>query len=91
MLRSDFVQHRQQAQRLARLFEYVRDNYAERITVTQATQIVHMSQAQFTKVFKKVAGMTFVTHLTRVRITNALRLLRETDMTIAEIATSTGF
>jgi AraC-like DNA-binding protein len=91
VLRSEFVQHRQQADRLARLFEYVRLNYAERITVEQATQLVHMSQAQFMKVFKKVSGMTFVAHVTRVRITQALRLLRETNLTIADIAAQTGF
>lgn len=91
VMRSEFVQHRQQADRLARLFEYVRLNYAERISIEQATQLVHMSQAQFMKVFKKVSGMTFVAHVTRVRINNAMRLLRETDLTIAEIAAKTGF
>ena len=35
--------------------------------------------------------MTFVAHVTRVRINNALQLLRETDLTIAEIAAKTGF
>jgi AraC-like DNA-binding protein len=60
VLRSEFVQRRQQADRLARLFEYVRVNYAERITVEQAMKLVHMSQSQFMKVFKKVSGMTFV-------------------------------
>jgi AraC-like DNA-binding protein/quercetin dioxygenase-like cupin family protein len=91
VLRSEFVQRRQQADRLARLFEYVRVNYAERITVEQAMKLVHMSQSQFMKVFKKVSGMTFVAHVTRVRINHALRLLRETDQTIAEIAARTGF
>lgn len=91
VLHSEYLQHRQQADRLARIFEYVRQNYAERITIAQATQIVHMSQAQFMKVFKKVSGMTFVAHVTRVRIMNALRSLRETDLTIAEIAMQCGF
>lgn len=91
VMRAEFVQHRQLAERLARLFEFVRVNYADKISVEQATQLVHMSQAQFMKVFKKVSGMTFVAHVTRVRINNALRLLRETDMTIAEIAAKTGF
>jgi transcriptional regulator GlxA family with amidase domain len=50
-----------------------------------------MSQAQFMKVFKKVSGMTFVAHVTRVRIMNAVKMLRETDMTIAEIAVKCGF
>jgi len=91
VLRSEFVQRRQQADRLARLFEYVRINHSERITVEQAMKLVHMSQSQFMKVFKKVSGMTFVEHVTRVRINHALRLLRETDLTIAEIAAQTGF
>ena len=91
VLRSEFVQRRQQADRLARLFEYVRINYAERITVDQAMKLVHMSQSLFMKIFKKVSGMTFVAHVTRVRINHALRLLRETDLTVAEIAARTGF
>jgi AraC-like DNA-binding protein len=91
VLRSEYLQHRQRAERLARLFEHVRENYAERISVGRAAQMVHMSQAQFMKVFKKVSGMTFVGHVTRVRITNALRQLRETDLTIAEIAARCGF
>ena len=91
VLRSEYLQHRQQAERLARLFEYVRENYAERISVGRAAQLVHMSQAQFMKVFKKVSGMTFIGHVTRVRIMNALRQLRETDLTIAEIAAKCGF
>ena len=91
VLRSEYLRHRQEAERLARLFEYVREHYSERISVTQATQLVHMSQAQFMKVFKKVSGMTFIAYVTRVRIMNALRQLRETDMTIAEIAVKCGF
>jgi len=91
VLRSEFVERRQQADRLARLFEYVQLNYADRITVEQAMKLVHMSQSQFMKVFKKVAGMTFVAHVTRIRINHALRLLRETNHTVAEIAAQTGF
>jgi AraC family L-rhamnose operon transcriptional activator RhaR/AraC family L-rhamnose operon regulatory protein RhaS len=35
--------------------------------------------------------MTFIGHVTRVRIMDALRQLRETDLTIAEIAARCGF
>jgi AraC-like DNA-binding protein len=91
VLRSEYLQHRQQAERLARLSEYVRENFAKQTSVGRAPQMVHMSQAQFMKVFKKVSGMTFVGHVTRLRIMNALRQLRETDLTIAEIAAKCGF
>jgi AraC-like DNA-binding protein len=91
VLRAEFVRQRQQAARLGRLFEYVRLNYAEPISVAQAARLVNLSPPQFMKVFRKVAGMTFVSFLTRVRLTSAQRLLLETDRTIAEVAASTGF
>lgn len=91
VLRSEYLRHRHQAERLAQLFEFVRQNYTERMSIKTATQMVHMSQAQFMKVFKKVSGMTFVAHVTRVRIMKGLQLLRETDLTIAEIAARCGF
>jgi AraC-like DNA-binding protein len=91
VLRSEFVRRRLQAQRLARLFEFVRQKYSERITVGQAAQLVHLSPPQFMRVFRQVAGMTFVAYVTRVRLTQALRWLRITDRTVAEVASSTGF
>ena len=50
-----------------------------------------MSQPQFMKTFKKVAGMTLVAYLNHVRLANGSRLLRETGLTIAEIANAVGF
>jgi AraC-like DNA-binding protein len=91
VFRSEYVRRQHEAERLAPLFEYVQEHYAERISVTQATQLVHMSVPQFMKAFKKVAGVTFLAHVTRVRIMNALRQLRETDSTVAEIAAKCGF
>lgn len=91
VLRSGYLRHRQQAERLTRILEHVREHYAAKISIDQAAQMVHMSQAQFMKVFKQVSGMTFVAHVTQVRIMNALRQLRETDLTIAEIAARCGF
>jgi AraC family transcriptional regulator, transcriptional activator of pobA len=91
VMRSEFVQRRQQAARLARLFEFVRMNYGEPVSVTEAARLVHLSAPQFMKLFRKVSGMTFVAFVTRVRLTNAQRMLRETDRTIAEIAARTGF
>ena len=85
------MQRRRQAARLGRLFEFVRLNYAEPVSVAQAARMVNLSPPQFMKVFRKVAGMTFVSFLTRVRMTSAQRLLRETDRTIAEVAASAGF
>jgi AraC-like DNA-binding protein len=87
----EFIRQQQRSLRLKALFDHVRDHYSERLSVGQAAHMVGMSQAQFMKTFKRVAGMTLVAYLNHVRLANGSRLLRETDLTIAEIATNVGF
>jgi AraC-like DNA-binding protein len=50
-----------------------------------------MSVPQFVRLFKKVAGMSFVSYLIHVRLSRAVRLLKETSLTIAQIACEVGF
>ena len=87
----EFVRQQHRRTRLTALFEYVREHYAERITVAEAAHMVGMSEPQFMKTFKRVAGMTLVAYLNHVRLANGSRLLRETELTIAEIASQVGF
>jgi AraC-like DNA-binding protein len=87
----DFIRQQQRALRLKAVFEHVRERYAERLTVAEAAHMVGMSAPQFMKTFKKVAGMTLVTYVNHVRLANGSRLLRESDRTIAEIASLVGF
>jgi AraC-like DNA-binding protein len=87
----EFIRHQQRSLRLKAVFDHVRERYADRLTVAQAARMVGMSQPQFMKTFKRVAGMTLVAYLSHVRLANGSRLLRETGLTIAEIATEVGF
>ena len=87
----EFIRHQQRSIRLKALFDHVRDHYADRLTVGEAARLVGMSQPQFMKTFKKVAGMTLVSYLNHVRLAHGSRLLRETGLTIAEIASDVGF
>ena len=91
VLKSEFLQQQWRSERLSRLFDYLRDNYAEKISVAQAARMVHMSESQFMKFFKAVSGMSFVAYVTHVRLSNALRLLKEANSSIAEIAAQVGF
>lgn len=91
VLQSEFSLQQQRITRLQKLFDYLSANYAEKITLHQAAAMTHLSKPQFTRVFKKVAGMTFVNYLTHTRISHAARLLLESQSSIAEIATQVGF
>ncbi len=87
----EFVRQQQRSLRLKALFDHVREHYADRLTVAQAAHMVGMSPPQFMKTFKRVAGMTLVAYVNHVRLANGSRLLRESDLTIAEIASQAGF
>lgn len=90
-LKAEFLRQQQKSQRLKKVLDHISQHYAERITVPEAARLAGMSSAAFMKLFKQVAGMTFVSYTTRVRLTHSLPLLRETDLSIAEVSGRVGF
>ena len=90
-LREQFARQQTKTNRLRKLFGHIERNYAARISLQDAAVMAGLSRPQFHAVFKKATGTTLVDYLTQVRLTHAVRLLRETDCSIAEIATQVGF
>ena len=90
-LQGEFSRQHTKANRLRKLFEHIDENYAERITLQNAAAIAGLSKPQFHAVFKLATGMTLVDYLRQIRLTRAVRLLRETDRSIADIAAQVGF
>jgi AraC-like DNA-binding protein len=91
LLKSEFIRQQERSEKLKPLFDFVSRNYADHISLGEAAGLAGMSQPQFIRTFKRVAGMTFVAYLTHVRLSNAHRLLMESAQTIAEIASQVGF
>lgn len=87
----EFLRQQKRLLRLKPLFDHVSQHYAEKLTVAQAAALAGMSQPQFMKTFKRVAGMTLVGSLNHVRLAAGVHLLRETSLSIAEVATAVGF
>lgn len=76
---------------LQKLLAYLEDHYAENITLEQAAQKMHFSHSHFSKTFKKLTGIHFVTYVNRVRIEHACDSIRNHTGKITEIALSCGF
>jgi len=91
LLRADFLRQQERAEQLRKLLAHIETHYAERIALEDAARMVGMSPAGFIKAFKRVAGMTFVTYVTHVRLSRAAQLLRETTRQMADVAAITGF
>ena len=90
-LRSQLIQQQERAARLKPVFDFISSHYSEPITLNLGATLAKMSLPSFTRLFKKVAGMTFVSYVTHVRLSQALRLLKESSLTVAEVATRVGF
>jgi AraC-like DNA-binding protein len=91
VLRWEFLRQQERTARLKNLFEHIARHYPDKLSVSAASRLCGLSAPQFMKLFKQVAGMTLVAYLHHVRLSNAARLLRETNHSIAEIADRVGF
>ncbi|WP_067814176.1 AraC family transcriptional regulator [Actinomadura kijaniata] len=69
----------------------MRDRLADPITLADIAEEVHLSVYHLVRVFREATGVTPYRYLTRLRIEEAKRLLRDTDLVIARIATRCGF
>ncbi|WP_225727281.1 MULTISPECIES: AraC family transcriptional regulator [unclassified Nocardia] len=69
----------------------MRARIADPVTLADIAGEVHLSVFHLVRVFKEATGVTPYRYLTRLRIEEAKRLLRDTELTIAQIASRCGF
>ena len=91
VLQREFLRQQERSLRLKKLFDHINAQPAEKLPVSAAARLVGMNPPQFMKTFKQVAGMTLVAYLNHVRLARAAQLLRETNRSIATIASEAGF
>lgn len=77
--------------RYKKLLTEINEN-AEFITFEQAAQAMHMTQAYFSRFFKKISGMTFSSYLNLIKVDKATELLRAApDTPCEELMLQCGF
>ena len=71
---------------------FIEENYADQnTTLTGVAEAVALSPNHFSTIFSQECNTTFIEYLTNVRIENAKRLIRETEMKGYDIAYECGF
>lgn len=70
---------------------YLHDNMYKPITLMQAAEDLNISQFKLSRICNQEIGIGFNAYLKSMRIAAAKRRLAFTDMTMAEVAESTGF
>ncbi len=93
LLSTTTVHHKnlEKSDKIKILYDYIQENYASKITLSEVSELLNMSNVSFNRFIKKRTRKTFVEYLNDVRIGYASRWLIEKDMGISEIAFMCGF
>lgn len=74
-----------------RSVQYIREHYADKITLEDMARQVHLSPTYFSRIFNQELGEPFTGYLNRVRIERSLDLLKHTQLKMTDIALTVGF
>ena len=70
---------------------YIGQNYAKKFTLDDVARTVYISPTYLSKLIKRQTKHSFRYHVNMVRIAEAMRLLKNSDKTLSEIAFQVGF
>ena len=73
------------------VIRYIDQNYNRNITLDELSKIAHFSSQYLSKVFHQTTGLTIKSYITLKRIESAKYLLKNSKLSIQEIAVSCGF
>jgi AraC-like DNA-binding protein len=77
--------------KMARVIEYIMENYPRKIDIPGLAAIVSLSVKQFERKFKQEFGDVPVRYIQRIRLDAARQLLAMTRLPVAQISRETGF
>ncbi|WP_367916243.1 helix-turn-helix domain-containing protein [Leadbetterella sp. DM7] len=78
--------------RMSRIYNYVLKNYKNQLTLDDVAAAAHLTPQAFCRYFKKHTGVTFVTFLNELRVTEACKSLTSGSFdNISGVAYSCGF
>ncbi len=77
--------------RIERVHDYIVSHYKEKITLSDAAEILNMSPVSVTRLIKQRTGKSFIDFLNEIRIGFAARQIVDSDMSISEVCFSNGF
>ncbi|HEX2927991.1 MAG TPA: AraC family transcriptional regulator [Ruminiclostridium sp.] len=76
---------------ILKIMEYIHENYRKDIAINTLAEHVGLSYSHVRKIFNDETGENIVNYINNMRIEEAQRLLRQTNMNINDIALSLGY
>lgn len=76
---------------VSRAINYIKEHYAEKLTLQQLADYLYISTWHLCRVLKKGTDMNFVDILNNIRIEYAKKYLKETSLKVYEISKKVGY
>lgn len=76
---------------IRKALNYIREHYAEDIQLTKLANELFVSPNYLSRLFRQETGLSFVDHLSRVRLEKACDLLREGVLKIYQVGEAVGY
>ena len=70
---------------------FIGQNFSAHLTLEHVARHVYLNPSYFSSIFKQATGVSFKEYVTKVRLSEAKRLLTDTDYPILDIALACGF
>lgn len=77
--------------RAARMLGYIHLNYRADVSLGEIAQALYLSESSASRLFRRTTGETFPAYVKKLRLAQVKAELAETDRSVTEIATETGF
>ncbi len=80
-----------QLDRVQRIFQFIEENYQNKINIEDACSVVNLTESAFYKFIKKHTNKKFTVLLNEYRVEHAAQLLLDTELQVSDICYQSGF
>jgi len=78
-------------ERIKSALDYINLNYSSELDIDMLAKVSNLSKFYFCRLFKEITHLTPVDYINKFRVEKAIKLIKNTDMSISEIAFEVGF
>ena len=78
-------------EKLQKIYAYVSSRYHDSLSLRELAESMFVSVSSLSRFFKKQTGIYFADYVNTVRLGNAVRLLRDQQLSITKVAADSGF
>ncbi|MFF2885438.1 helix-turn-helix domain-containing protein [Paenibacillus sp. NPDC057967] len=91
LTKDEYAERMKNVERFEPVFRFIAEHYREELTVEELSGIAGLSRYHFSRLFKELTGRTVTEYVTAARLDKADYLLRNTPLTVSEVAAASGF